>query len=87
MKTKTIYIFLFLFIISCGENKEPIAEEVIPEPVKSKINYRTYKRIVPMIQTDRLNIERATDIQDARRYILKTFDGYKPEIPSKTNSK
>ena len=87
MKIKTIYIFLFLFIISCGANEEPIVEEIIPEPKKPRVKYRTYKRIVPMIKTDRMNIERTTDIQDARRYILKTFDGYKPEVSSKTNSK
>jgi len=87
MKIKTIYIFLFLFIISCGANEEPIVEEIIPEPKKPRVKYRTYKRIVPMIKTDRMNIERTTDIQDARRYILKTFDGYKPGVSSKTNSK
>ena len=87
MKIKLIYILSLIFIIACGSNEEPIVKEITPEPVKPKVKYRTYKRIVPMIKTDRMNIERTTDFQDAQRYILKTFDGYKSEIYSKTNSK
>ena len=87
MKIKLIYTLLLIFIISCGGNEEPIAEEIIPEPENPKIKYRTYKRIIPMMKTDRMNLERTTDIQDARRYILKTFDSYKSEISPSSNSK
>ena len=86
IKRKLIYILLLTFIVSCGSNDEPIAEEQITEPEKPKVKYRTYKRIIPMMQTDRRNLERTTDIQDARRYILKTFDSYKSKIPSSSGS-
>lgn len=87
MKIKLIYIILLILIVSCGANEEPVADEIIPEPKKSRIKYRTYKRIVPMIKTDRMNLKRTKDIQDARRYILKTFDSYKSEIRSTPDSK
>ena len=87
MKIKLIYIILLIFIVSCGANEEPVTDEIIPEPKKSRIKYRTYKRIVPMIKTDRMNLKRTKDIQDARRYILKTFDSYKSEIRSTPDSK
>ena len=87
MKIKLIYTLLLTFIISCGSNDEPIAEEEVQEPKEPKARYRTYKRIVPMMKTDRINLERTTNIQDAQRYILKTFDSYKSKIPSSPNSK
>jgi len=87
MKTKLIYTLLLTFIISCGSNDEPIAEQEVQEPEEPKVKYRTYKRIVPMIKTDRMNLERTINIQDAQRYILKTFDSYKSKIPSSSNSK
>ena len=86
MKIKLIYTLLLAFVISCGSNEYPVAEKIIPEPEKPRFKYRTYKRIIPMIKTDRMNLERTTDIQDARRYILKTFDSYKSKIPSSSNS-
>ena len=87
MKTRLIYTLLLTFIISCGSNDEPIAEQKVQEPKEPKVKYRTYKRIVPMIKTDRINLERTISIQDAQRYILKTFDSYKSKIPSSSNSK
>ena len=87
MKTKLIYTLLLTFIIGCGSNDEPIAEQEVQEPKKPEAKYRTYKRIVPMMKTDRINLERTTNIQDAQRYILKTFDSYKSKIPSSPNSK
>ena len=87
MKIKLIYTLLLTFIISCGSNDEPIVEQEIQEPEEPKIKYRTYKRIVPMMKTDRINLERTINIQDAQRYILKTFDSYKSKIPSSPNSK
>ena len=87
MKIKLIYTLLLTFIISCGSNDEPITEQEVQEPEEPKVRYRTYKRIVPMIKTDRMNLERTTNIQDAQRYILKTFDSYKSKIPSSSNSK
>ena len=86
MKIKLIYTLLLAFVISCGSNEDPVAEKIIPEPEKPRFKYRTYKRIIPMIKTDRMNLERTTDIQDARRYILKTFDSYKSKIPSSSDS-
>ena len=87
MKTKLIYTLLLTFIISCGSNDELIAEQEVEESEEPKVRYRTYKRIVPMMKTDRINLERTTNIQDAQRYILKTFDSYKSKIPSSSNSK
>jgi len=72
--------------MSCGSNEEDIVEQEIQEPEKPKTKYRTYKRIIPMMKTDRMNLERTTDLQDARRYILKTFDSYKSKIPSSPSS-
>ena len=86
MKIKLIYTLLLALVISCGSNEDPVAEKIIPEPEKPRFKYRTYKRIIPMIKTDRMNLERTTDIQDARRYILKTFDSYKSKIPSSSDS-
>ena len=87
IKRNLIYLLLLTFIVSCGNSDEPIAEEQIAEPEKPKVKYRTYKRIIPMMKTDRRNLERTIDIQDARRYILKTFDSYKSKIPSSSDSK
>ena len=87
MKRKLIYTLLLTFIISCGNNDEPIVEQEVQAPEEPEVKYRTYKRIVPMMKTDRVNLERTTNIQDAQRYILKTFDSYKSKIPSSSNSK
>ena len=88
MKLKLItYIFSLFIIANCGSTEEPIVEQEVLEPEKPKIKYRTYKRIIPMMKTDRMNLERTIDLQDARRYILKTFDSYKSEISSSSNSK
>ncbi len=87
MKTKLIYILLLTLVMSCGSDEENIVEQEIQEPEKPKTKYRTYKRIIPMMKTDRMNLERTTDLQDARRYILKTFDSYKSKIPSSSSPK
>mgnify|MGYP001296454940 CR=1 FL=1 len=74
-------------VVTCLPNEENIVEQEVLEPQKPKTKYRTYKRIIPMMKTDRMNIERTTDLQDARRYILKTFDSYKSKIPSSSSPK
>ena len=87
MKIKLIYTLLLTFIIGCGSDDEPVAQGEVLKPEEPEVKYRTYKRIVPMIKTDRRNLERTINIQDAQRYILKTFDSYKSKIPSSSNSK
>ena len=83
MEKKLIYIPLIMIIIGCSNDELIVEEQVEPEAPKKK--YRTYKRITPMIKSDRMNLERTSDIEDARRYILKTFDSYQSKIPSVSN--
>ena len=85
MKNYLVYILSTLVIAACSED-EPVAEAPgKPEPPKKK--YKTYKRIIPMIKSDRMNLEKTADLESARRYILKTFDSYKSDIPSGSSSK
>ena len=85
MKTKLKYILLLLFIIACG-NDDSIAEEQEVELVEPKITYRTYKRTVSTMKSDRNRLERHSNIENAGHYILKTFDNYKSKIPSNSSS-
>ena len=85
MKRMLIYISL-VFFIACGGNEEPIAEKEV-EPPKQKSKFKTYKRAVSEMQSDMKNLERHSDIENAKMYILKTFDSYKSKIPSSSNSK
>ena len=87
MKKNLAYLSIAIIIAACGgESDEVIAEQPgKPQPPPKK--YKTYKRITPMQISDRMNLERASDLESARRYILKTFDSYQLDIPSVSNSK
>ncbi len=84
MKKLCIYILSAVVIGGCSE-EEPIAEAP-GKPPEPKKRYRTYKRIIPMMKSDRMNLERTADLENARRYILKTFDSYKSDIQSSPSS-
>jgi len=74
--------FIVLFFIGC-ETEEPIQIEPKDEKVAdSAPKYKTYKNQVPMMNTGREKLERLSDVQDATRNILKTFDTHKPKISS-----
>ena len=85
MKRLTTYILSAFIIVACSE-EEPVAEAP-GKPPEPKKRYRTYKRAIPMMKSDRMNLERAADLENAQRYILKTFDSYKSDIQSSPNSK
>jgi len=87
MKKNLVHLLIGIVITACGgDGGEAIAEQPgKPQPPKKK--YKTYKRITPMHLSDRMNLERASDLQDARRYILKTFDSYQSDIPPVSKSK
>ena len=80
-----IYISL-VFFIACGGNEEPVVEKEV-EPPEPKAKFKTYKRKVSKMQSDIKNLERHSDIENAKMYILKTFDNYKSKIPSSSNPK
>tara|TARA_B100001123_G_C14896075_1_gene861879 strand:- start:440 stop:700 length:261 start_codon:yes stop_codon:yes gene_type:complete len=86
MKKHLLYLSVVLITAGCGNDEPEVVEQPgKPQPPKKK--YRTYKRVAPMMKSDRMNLERASDLEDARRYILKTFDSYQSDIPSVSNSK
>ena len=69
-------------LIGCGTHKDsaPNKTKDTSSENKTKAKYRTYKKEVPTINTSRKKLERLSDIEDARRNIMKTYDGYKPKI-------
>ena len=72
--------------MACGETvEEPVAEE--PAKPKTKTKFKTYKRAVSDMQLDMKNLERHSDVENAKMYILKTFDNYKSKIPQSSKSK
>ena len=86
MKRNLLYILL-VFIVACGEKvQEPVVEKKVEKP-KAKSKFRTYKRVVSEMQSDMENLERHSDVENAKMYILKTFDSYKSNIPRISNSK
>ena len=71
---------LFILLISCGSDNRELINENIDEEENVKLRYRTYKNQVPMMNTGRKKLEEINDIENARRNILKTYDGYKTKV-------
>ena len=79
-----IFIYIVIaMLIGCGSNENSASAErkdTSSEDDNTKAKYRTYKNQVPMMNTNRKKLERLSDIEDARRNIMKTYDSYKPKI-------
>lgn len=87
MKTnKIFYLFsIALFVlVGCGEEKIPEVEETNDEIVEEKENFKfkSYKRITPIINIGRNQLEKSSDMENAGRNLLKTFDKNKSKIGS-----
>ncbi len=78
---KYIYISILL-LISCSDEQPIKVKAELEKPIEEKAKFRTYKNQVPMMNTGREKLERLSDVQDATRNILKTFDNHKPRISS-----
>ena len=81
MNFKYLSILILLLIFACGDNSEP---EVVLE-AKDEVKYKSYKRIIPMLEADRKLIENRSDVDNAKRYIMKTFDNYEININKNSN--
>ena len=79
---KHILILFLILIVACTGNPEPEKEPKI----KNEVKYKSYKRIIPMLEADRKLIESRSDVDNAKRYIIKAFDGHEMNINKSSNS-
>ena len=79
---KLIYTTLLFVLINCGGQETPNIEVAKEDPVEEKSKYKTYKNQVPMMNTGREKLGKLSDVHDATRNILKTFDTHKSKISS-----
>ena len=81
-----LYFFLvtLFFIVGCGEENIPEVVETNDDPVEQKedFKFKSYRRIIPIINLGRTQLEKSSDIDGAGRNLLKTFDKNKSEIGS-----
>ena len=73
-----------VFLVGCGEESLPEVVEPDNEPIVKKNNFqfKSYKRIAPLSNMERYQLGKRSDIQNAGRNLLKTFDKNKSKINS-----
>ena len=72
---------MLIFLLSCG-SEEPKQDKVDNEKAIDSEKYKTYKNQVPMMNTGREKLEKLSDVENATRNILNTFDNHKSKISS-----
>ena len=75
---------LLVLMIGCGEENIPEITESDEIPVEEKNNFKfkSYKRISPLSNMERFQLEKRLDVESAGRDLLKTFDKNKSKINS-----
>tara|TARA_Y100001970_G_C13979558_1_gene722407 strand:+ start:573 stop:842 length:270 start_codon:yes stop_codon:yes gene_type:complete len=79
---KIIYTTLLFMLVNCGAQDTPDIEVAKEQPIERKTKYKTYKNQVPIMNTGREKLEKLSNVNDATRNILKTFDTHKSKISS-----
>ena len=79
---KCILILFLILVISC-EDKTKLEDK---DEVIDEIKYKSYKRIIPMLEADRKLIENRSDVDNAKRYIIKAFDDHEININKNSSS-
>ena len=69
-------------LVNCGAQDTPDIEVAKEQPIERKTKYKTYKNQVPIMNTGREKLEKLSNVNDATRNILKTFDTHKSKISS-----
>ena len=72
--------FTFIFLLSCGSEESIKDNANEEETINTNQKYRTYKNKVPMMNTGREKLEKLSDVENATRNILNTFDAHKSKI-------
>ena len=70
---------MLIFFLSCG-SEEPIQDKVDNKKTIDSGKYKTYKNQVPMMNTGREKLEKLSDVENATRNFLNTFDNHKSKI-------
>ena len=84
MKTKKILSFILSLVVlsGCGSEeieKKEVAEEK-PAIKKNDFKFKSYKRIAPLSNLERIQLEKRSEVQDKGRNLLKSFDKNKSQI-------
>ena len=78
----TYFILILVFLLGCA-SEEAIQDKADNEKtMNTDKKYRTYKNQVPMMNTGREKLEKLSDVENATRNILNTFDNHKSKISS-----
>ncbi len=84
MKVKKILTLLLIFLIGCGSEvveKKEVAEDK-PALKKNNFKFKSYKRVAPLYNLGRHQLEKRSNVQDKGRDLLKSFDKNKSQINS-----
>ena len=67
-------------MFALGNTVHKVLQEFHEKTMNTDKKYRTYKNQVPMMNTGREKLEKLSDVENATRNILNTFDNHKSKI-------